>query len=158
MAVDELAKLDFVIPTVGSLPLWREFLARMDLGQLLDRHCPLAAQAELSCGQVAELLLANRLRAPKPLDKVEQWASDAGVEEVFGMPAERRNDDRLGRVAEILGQQAPVLTGESSLHLAKECHLGLAQIPGDLTTLYLEGAYEEAPAHAVISGEGRQIT
>jgi Domain of unknown function (DUF4277) len=157
MEREELDKLDFVIKTVGSLPLLRAFVARMDLGEIIDRHCPLAAQAELSCGQVAELLVANRLRAPKPLYKVAQWASDAGVEEVFGMPAERLNDDRLGRVVEILGQHAVVLKGEMALHIAQEFRIGLEQIHWDLTTISLEGAYEEEPDNAAPPGEGVQI-
>src|SRR5919204_281525 len=108
MEVDELAKLDFVIKTVGSLPLLRDFVARMGFADLIDTHCPLAAQAELSCGTVAELLVANRLQAPKPLYKVEHWAREVGVEDVFGIPPELLNDDRLGRMVELLGQQGPM--------------------------------------------------
>jgi transposase len=157
MEVDELAKLDFVVKTVGSLPLLRDFLARMSLADIIDAHCPLAAQAELSCGTVVELLVANRLQAPKPLYKVEQWAGEAGVEEVFGMPVELLNDDRLGRVVETLGRHAPVLKGEMALHLAREFHIGMDHIHWDLTTIYLEGAYEEPQAKAATAVEGMQI-
>jgi Domain of unknown function (DUF4277) len=66
MAREERDNLDFVIKTVGRRPLLRHFVARRDLGEIIARHGPLAAQAELSCGQVAELLVANRLRAPTP--------------------------------------------------------------------------------------------
>jgi hypothetical protein len=154
----ELDKLALVIRTVGSLPLLRDFLARMDLGEISARHCPLAAQAERSCGQVAELLVANRLRAPKPLDQVAQWASAVGGEEVFGRPAERLNDDRLGRVVESLGQHAVVLKGVRALPMAQEFRLGLEQIHWDLPTIALEGADEEAPGHAATPGGGVQIT
>ncbi len=130
MEREELDKLDVVIKTVGSLPLLRDFLVRMDLGEIIDRHCPLAAQTELSCGQVAELLVANRLRAPKPLYKVAQWASDAGGEEVFGMPAERLNDDRRGRVGESLGQHAAVLQGEIARQIARGCASAWSRFPG----------------------------
>src|SRR5262249_12555069 len=119
MEVDELQNLDFVIKSVGSLPLLRDFLARIGFAGIIDKHCPLAAHAELSCGTVTALLVANRLRAPKPWYKVAQWAKEAGVEEVFGIPAELLNDDRRGRVAEILGQHAVVLKGEIALHMAK---------------------------------------
>ena len=157
MDMEELEKLDFVIKTVGSLPLLRDFVVQMDFARIIDQHCPLAPQAELSCGAVAELLVVNRLQAPKPLYKVEHWARQAGVAEVFGIPPELLNDDRLGRVAEMLGPQAPVLKGEISLHLAKAFHLGLEQIHWDLTTIYLEGAYEEDPDNAALPGEGMQV-
>jgi transposase len=157
MDMEELAKLDLVIKTVGSLPLLHDFVARMDFARIIDEHCPLAPQAELSCGVVAALLVVNRLQAPKPLYKVEQWAREVGVEEVWGIPAELLNDDRLGRVAEILGQQAPMLKGEMSLQLAKEFHIGLKQLHWDLTTIYLEGAYEADPDNAAVPGEGLRI-
>jgi transposase len=157
MEVDELAKLDFVIKTVGSLPLLRDFVARMGFADLIDTHCPLAAQAELSCGTVAELLVANRLQAPKPLYKVEHWAREVGVEDVFGIPPELLNDDRLGRMVELLGQHGPMLKGEIALHTAKTFQIGLEQIHWDLTTVYLEGAYEEEKDTAHPEREGLQI-
>jgi transposase len=157
MEVDELARLDFVVKTVGSLPLLRDFLARMGLADMINARCPLAAQAELSCGTVAELLVANRLQAPKPLYKVEKWAKEVGVAEVFRIPSELLNDDRLGRVVETLGRHAPVLKGEMALHLAKEFHIGLEHIHWDLTTIYLEGAYEEQQEKAATAVEGIQI-
>jgi hypothetical protein len=158
MEREELDKLDFVIKTVGSLPLRRDFVARMGFADLLDMPCPLAAQAELSCGTVADLLVANRLQAPKPLHTGERWAKEAGVEEVFGMSSELLNADRLGRVVEILGPHAPVLKGEIALPLAKRFQLGLEQIHWDLTTIALEGADEEEPDNAATPGEGIQIT
>jgi Domain of unknown function (DUF4277) len=157
MEVDELARLDFVVKTVGSLPLLRDFLARMGLADMIDARCPLAAQAELSCGTVAERLVANRLQAPKPLYKVEKWAKEVGVAEVFRIPPELLNDDRLGRVVETLGRHAPVLKGEMALHLAKEFHIGLEHSHWDLTTIYLEGAYEEQQEKAATAVEGMQI-
>jgi hypothetical protein len=140
MEREALDKVAWMIQTVGSLPVWRAVLARMDVGEISDRHCPLAAHAERSWGQVAERLVANRLRAPTPLSKVAQWASEAGVEDVFGMPAERLNDDRLGRVVESLGQQAVVLNGELARPSAQEVRLGLEPRPGALTTRAWAGA------------------
>jgi transposase len=157
MEVAELQNLDFVIKTVGSLPLLRGLFERMGFAHIIDTRCPLAAQAELSCGTVTNILVANRLQAPKPLYKVEKWAREAGVEEVFGIPAELLNDDRLGRVAEILGQHAPVLKGEIALHIAKVFQIGMEQVHWDLTTIYFEGAYEEDQDKAATPAAGIPI-
>jgi hypothetical protein len=73
------------------------------------------------------------------------------------MPAARLNDARLGRVVEILGQPAVVLQGEMALPMAQAFRLGWAQLHGDLPTIALEGASEEAPDHAATPGEGVQI-
>jgi Domain of unknown function (DUF4277) len=158
MDMEELEKLDFVIKTVGSLPLLRDFVVQMDVARIIDQPCPLAPQAELSCGAVAELLVVHRLQAPKPLYKVEHWARQAGVAEVVGIPPELLNDDRLGRVAEMLGPQAPVLKGELRVQLAKECHIGVEQLHWDRTTISWEGASEEEPDHAALPGEGMPVT
>jgi hypothetical protein len=88
---------------------------------------------------------------------VERWAKEAGVEEVFGISSELLNDDRLGRVVELLGQHAPVLKGEIALYLANRFQSGLEQMPWDLTTIAVEGAYEEEPDNAATPGEGMQI-
>jgi hypothetical protein len=40
-----------------------------------------------------EILVTNRLRAPKPFYRVEQWAKEAVVGEVFEIPPELLNDD-----------------------------------------------------------------
>jgi transposase len=155
--VEELQKLDFVIKTVGSLPLLRDLLARMGFADIIDAHCPLAAQAALSCGTVAALLVANRLQSPKPLYKVEHWAREVGVQDVFRLPPELLNDDRLGRMVELLGQRAPVLKGEIALHIAQTFQIGLEQIHWDLTTVYLKGAYEEEEDVAPTEREGVHI-
>jgi hypothetical protein len=139
MEVEKLQRLDFVIKMVGSLPLLCDFVAQLGFAGIIDKYRPLAAQAELSCGRVTELLVANRLQLPKPLYKVEHWAREAGVEDVLGVPAELLNDDQLGRVAEILGQHAVVLKGEIALHLATKFRISLEQIHWDLATIYWKG-------------------
>jgi uncharacterized protein DUF4277 len=157
MEREVLEKLDFVIKTVGSLPLRRGVLERMDVASVIDKSCPLAAQAELSCGRVTELLVANRLQAPKPFYKVEHWARQAGVEEVWGSAPELLNDDRLGRMAESLGQHAPVLKGDLALHIAEAFQVGLEQIHWALTIIYVEGADEAEQEDTSPSAERMKI-
>jgi Domain of unknown function (DUF4277) len=157
MEVDELQTLDFVIKTVGSLPRRRGFMTRLGFAAISDKHCPLAAQAELSCGPVTELPVANRLQAPQPFSKAEHWAKEAGGEEGFGISSERLNDDRLGRRGELLGKHAAMLQGERTWQMAKEFRIGLAQRPWDLTTIDVEGASEEDPDNADTSAEGIQV-
>lgn len=140
METEEREKWDLVIKTVGSLPLLRDVRAQMDCARLIDTQCPRATQADLSCGTVADLLVANRLQAPNPLDTGAQWAKAAGGGEVVGIPADLLHEDRLGRVAERLGQQAPGLKGESARHMAQAFHLGVEQMHWDLPSISVEGA------------------
>jgi hypothetical protein len=158
MEREELDTLACVSQTVGRRPVWRACLARMDVGAMSARPCPLAAPAERSGGQVAARLVANRLRAPNPWYTVARWASDAGGDAVCGMPAERRTDARLGRVVELLGPHAVVLKGERARPRAHACRLGVPPIHWALPTIALDGADEAAPDHAATPGEGGQIT
>lgn len=143
MDIEDVEKLDFVTKTVGSLSMLKSLFKRMGFAQIIDSICPLAPQADLSCGHVAEILVANRLRAPKPFYKIEKWAKEAGVEEVFGILPELLTDDKLGRRTEIFGENASVLKGEISLHIVEKLKIGLDVFHWDLTNIYFEGAYEE---------------
>jgi hypothetical protein len=157
MDMAELEKLDCVIKPVGRLPRWRDGVVQLDCARILDQHWPLAPQAARSCGAVAARLVVNRLHAPNPLDQVEPWVRHAGVAEVVGMPPERLTAERRGRVAELLGPQAPVLPGAMRLPRAKACPMGLEPSHGELTPSSWEGASEERPDNAALPGQGRQV-
>lgn len=157
MDIDDVNKLNFVIKTVGSLSMLKDFFKRMGFAQIIDSICPLAPQADLSCGKVAEILVANRLCAPKPFYKVEKWAKEVGIEDVFGILPELLNDDRLGRDVEIFGENAPVLKGGISLHIAEKFKVGLDYFHWDLTDIYLEGAYEEKQEETTKHEQGIHI-
>ncbi|MDG4856772.1 DUF4277 domain-containing protein [Streptomyces sp. T-3] len=59
--------------------------------------------AHLTHGQVVEVLVANRLTAPAPLWRVDDWGREQAVEEeVFGIEPELLNDDRLGRALDAI--------------------------------------------------------
>lgn len=127
---------------VGCLPLLKDFIGKIEFSEIIDKVCPADPQAYLSYGSVAEILVANRLSAPKPLYKVEDWAEKSGVEDVFGIPADYLNDDKLGRTLEVLAENAPALKGAISLDVARRFKIGLKHIHWDLTTVHFEGEYE----------------
>jgi hypothetical protein len=91
---------------LGALPLIADFGRRRDIGGIVDRACPIRDVAYATHGQVIETLIANRLTAPRPLVRVQDWAADWAVEEVFGLESGVLNDDRIGRALDAV---APVL-------------------------------------------------
>ena len=93
---------------LGALPVVADYCRRLDLAGIIDRACTVRDLAHLSHGQVIEALIANRLTSPAPLVRVSQWAGQWAVEEVFGIAAERLNDDRIGRALDAI---APELDG-----------------------------------------------
>lgn len=139
----------YVVKTVGALPLLRGFLKRAGLTTVIDRQLPKDPQAFLSVGEVAELLVANRLCSPRPLYHVEQWAQGAGVEQVFGVNPDWLNDDRLCRTLDRLAENAQTLKGEICLSLVERFGIELARFHYDLTTVWLQGEYEEEEPEAI---------
>lgn len=82
---------------LGGLPAVAEILRRLDVAGVVDGLCPIRSDCDLTHGQVVEVLIANRLASPMPLQRVHGCASAWAVEEVFGIEAELLNDDRLAR-------------------------------------------------------------
>jgi hypothetical protein len=81
---------------LGALPLVRDLLARLDLVATIDRLCPVRSDARVTHGQAIAMVIANRLTSPTPLVRIEDWARQWAVEEVFGIPPDAFNDDRIG--------------------------------------------------------------
>ncbi|WP_242606754.1 DUF4277 domain-containing protein [Protofrankia symbiont of Coriaria ruscifolia] len=92
--------VDYGPPSVdkalGALPVLRDYLTRLGLAATIDRLCPMrASPGWVSHGQVIAALVANRLTSPTPLLHVETWARDWAVEEIFDIPPDALNDDRV---------------------------------------------------------------
>jgi hypothetical protein len=87
---------------LGALPVVASFCRRLDLGGIVDRVCPIREVATLTHGQVIGALVANRLTSPTPLRRVEDWARAWAVAEVFGIPPQALNDDRIGRALDAI--------------------------------------------------------
>lgn len=129
---------------VGPLLLVRHFLERLELGPTIGRILPQRSRAQLSVGEVVCALVASRLCSPSPLYDVAGWASGAAVAELFGIPAQLLNDDRLGRALEALAPEAERLRGEVCLRAIERFGADAARLHLDLTTLRVTGAYEDS--------------
>ena len=89
--------LDRSFCNLGPLAVMAPLLEQMDLAAIIDRHLPPDPQLEYSYGSVLRLLLAARLCQPLALVNIAAWAEDSGAEFLWGIPADKLNDDRLGR-------------------------------------------------------------
>ena len=126
---------------VGPLLLVQAVLARLGIGQVVDRLAPVRGTALLSHGEVVEALVVNRLCAPAPLYDVSGWASSAAVHELLGVPAALLNDDRLGRALEALAPIAELVRGEVALRAAQRFEVDVSRLHVDLTKFRVAGAY-----------------
>lgn len=129
---------------LGPLPLVRWASERLGLARAVDELLPARRRAELSVGEVVTALVASRLCSPSPLYDVQGWASQAALAELFAVPGQLLNDDRLGRALEALAPRAEELRGALMLRAIEAFELDAARLHLDLTTLRVRGAYEDS--------------
>ncbi len=96
------ARTRFETRTVGGLPVVQAFLEELGFAKIIDQLVPW--EGDVPLGILVEILMCNRLLAPKPLFRVAEWAEEACVTDYYGVTAEQLNDDRLGRALERLNK------------------------------------------------------
>jgi transposase len=131
---------------LGSLYLTRPLLERMQIKAIIDNIIPLRKENGqiVTTGEVSEVLVANRLHHPRPLNDIEGWAEVSGIEELYGLNPEHLNDDRLGRALEDLEQYFEEIITALSLHVITEFGLNPEEILWDTTSIYFEGDYDNS--------------
>src|SRR3989449_11430688 len=86
--------------TIGPLVLTTPVLRRLEFRGIGNRYCPIAEQAELDHGVVAELLTQSRLSHPSALYRLPGWAEPSALPALYPEVerAEQRTDARAGRM------------------------------------------------------------
>jgi hypothetical protein len=118
---------------LGGLPAVAEIVRRLDVAGIVDELCPVRSVAELTHGQVVEVLIANRLTSPMPLQRVGDWASAWAEEEVFGAEAALLNDDRLARALDAIAPRLAEISGTVAATAISEFGIDVARIHWDMT-------------------------
>lgn len=127
---------------LGPLAVVAPLLEQMDVAGIIDRHLPPDPQLEYSHGRVLRLLLAARLCQPLALINVAAWAEESGAEYLWGIPADKLNDDRLGRALDALFSQRHSILASIAAHAISTYRLPMNRLHYDTTHLLLYGAYE----------------
>jgi transposase len=128
---------------LGGLPAAGEFLRRLDVAGIVDGLCPIRDVADLTHGQVVEVLIANRLTAPAPLVRVADWGEKWAVEEVFGVDHRLLNDDRLARTLDAIAPHLEQLVGTVGAAAICEFGIDVSRCHWDMTSMSLFGDYRD---------------
>jgi transposase len=131
---------------LGPLAVVAPLLEQMDVAAIIDRHVPHDPQREYSHGQVLRSLLAARLCQPLALVNVAAWAHDSGLEFLWDIPADKLNDDRLGRALDAFFTQRHSILGSVAAHVAHTFRLPMNRLHYDTTHLFFYGAYDTSTA------------
>jgi transposase len=144
---------------IGTLAVIAPLLQRMNVAEIIDQHLPADPQAEFNYGKVLSVLIAARMFSPLGLVNVAKWAQDSGAELLWNIPADKLNDDRLGKALDALFTQRHSILASFALHVSQELGIPLASIHYDPTHILFHGAYEdslprdELPADATIPSD-----
>jgi transposase len=126
---------------VGPLAILAPLLDRLDLADIINRHLPPDPQLEYSHGEVLSLFLAARIAKPTALVNVADWAEKSGAELLWNIPADKLNDDRLGRSLDAFFDQRHAIQASATLHALRLADLSLERIHFDPTHVLFHGAY-----------------
>jgi hypothetical protein len=149
------------VVNAGPLALIEPLLDQLDFEAILDRHLPADPQQEFSHGQVLRVLLAARLCQPTALVNVAAWAEKSGADVFANIPADKLNDDRLGRALDAFFDQRHSVLGSITAQVLQRTGLSLGRLHFDPTAVVLCGAYESSqprpdmPAGMPLAGDGR---
>ena len=148
------------VVNAGPLALIEPLLDQLDIEAIIDRHLPPDPQLEFSHGQVLRVLLAARLCQPTALINVAAWAEKSGADIFANIPADKLNDDRLGRGLDAFFDHRHSILGSVTAQALQLTGLSLQRLHFDPTAIVLCGAYEssqarpDGPANVPFTGDG----
>ncbi len=133
-----------IVKTIGSIILLKAMAERMNLRAIVDTTIPMQRHSGFTHGQLVEALVMNRCHAPAPLYQVQEWANESGTADLYGLPAERFNDDRLRDTLDVSPAYEKDLQGLIAVRLLSDFAVPADEVLYDITSLYFEGGYEES--------------
>ena len=127
---------------LGALPVLYALLDKLRVREIINRHCPTAAQVDY--GTVALVLILNRLTTPQPLYKVADWLAHTVLVHTLEIPVAKFNDDRLGRTLDALSQHTQEIWLEVIQRAHRQAHIDVTVLFYDLTAYVLHGEYQDS--------------
>ncbi|CAN5228637.1 hypothetical protein BH10PLA2_BH10PLA2_15220 [soil metagenome] len=130
----------------GPLALVAPLLEELHIASIMDRHLSADPRQEFSHGQVLSLLLAARLCEPNALMHISKWAHNHGADVLWDIPAEKLNDDRLGRALDAFFTKRHSIMADVTLRALELADLSLERLHFDTTDLTFCGTYADSVA------------
>jgi transposase len=148
--IEQLREVEFETRTIGPLVLTTPVLQHLGFRGIVNRHCPIAEQADLDHGLVAELVAQSRLSDPCALYDLAGWATRYALPALYPEleRAEQLNDDRAGRMLDAIYEHRAVIWGELIAHAARCYEIDLRRLHADTKAVTFAGQFADQPAEA----------
>jgi transposase len=142
----DLHVIETVTKTIGSLALAYPYLKQLGVADIIAGVTTTGKERDVATGTVVEVLVLNRLSLkPTPISKIDAWAHEQVIEEIYGVPAVAFNDDRIGRALDDIYPHLSTAWVKFVLAAAERYHLDLRQLHSDVTRVSFEGDYAVPP-------------
>jgi transposase len=128
--------------SLGAIPVLFPILRRLRVAQTINSHC--SGEEQVSHGTTVEILILNRLMAPKPLYKVKEWMAETVLEDAMDIGAAQMHDTRIGRTLDDLHSHLDAIWQDIAVQAVLEYNIDLRFIHYDITSIYFEGEYTES--------------
>lgn len=128
--------------TLGSAALIKPIMDRIGIAEIVNRY--VTDRSEVPHGDVIEVLVINRLMAPRPLYHIERWAKGTAIEELYGLDADKLNDDRCRRTLMAIFPHISDIWAEIITSAVVRYRIPIDSLFYDLTSFYFEGSYDES--------------
>ncbi len=145
--VTTLDDVEFETRTIGPLVLTAPVLRQLGLIEIIDRFCPVAEQADMGHGTVAEMVVQCRLTEPLALYDMPDWAERYGMAALYDVldRAGQLNDDRIGRMLDVIYDQRAMIWGELVGRAARAYELDLSRLHADTAPIKFAGLFADQP-------------
>jgi len=101
--------------------------------------------AIVASGRLVEVLVLNRLMAPRPLYRVGEWLQGSVLAHRLDLEPAQVNDARLGRLLDALDGVTATIWPRLVAHALALGGTDLAALYDDITAFYFAGVYEDVP-------------
>src|SRR5439155_18358699 len=137
--------IEYETKVVGAGYLVKGILDRLGVAAAIDAAQTHQPTVGATYGTLAQVLIVNRMAFdPQPLSHLASWAQQHGIDRLFGLEATWLDDDRLGALLEgLAARQVTIWTAVLTAAVA-HYQVELDWLREDTTTVYFEGAYEDA--------------
>jgi transposase len=127
---------------LGALPVLYALLEVLHVREIVNGYCP--SDAQVDHGAVAVVLILNRLMAPRALVRVTDWVAQTVLTQTLGIPANKFNDDRLGRTLDALASHEREIWLEIVNAALMQFDLDVSFIFYDLTAFVMQGEFKDS--------------
>jgi len=145
--ITTLDDVEFETRTIGPLVLTTPVLRQLGLVEIIDQFCPIAEQADMGHGTVAEMVVQCRLTDPLALYDLPDWAERYGMAALYDVleRAGQLNDDRVGRMLDAIYDRRAVIWGELVGRAARLYELDLSRLHADTAPIKFAGLFADQP-------------